>query len=141
MTVPVADILPGAGSSDPFGFTHFNNELYFTANNGGLGYELWKVRADGGVGFVSDIAPGAATSLPDELTVYRGELYFSADNGGLGEAFRGVRAPANPMLEVAKDHVFITIARIEAAGGFGPVLHHARPPPRRSSRASMRRRP
>src|SRR5207247_931763 len=72
------------GDSSPSGFTAFNNELYFSANNGGNGFELWKVRADGSVVLVHDIDPGAASSFPSGFTVLNTALYFSADDGPHG---------------------------------------------------------
>ena len=38
----VKDIDPGANSSYPSYMINVNNELYFTANDGSHGYELWK---------------------------------------------------------------------------------------------------
>ncbi len=36
------DINPGAGHSNPGDFTVFNGALYFSADDGTNGYELWK---------------------------------------------------------------------------------------------------
>jgi hypothetical protein len=41
--VQVADIFSGGGSSMPNGFTAFNGELYFVANDGISGFEPWKL--------------------------------------------------------------------------------------------------
>ena len=38
----VADIAPGDNSSDPSWFTNVNGTLYFQANDGANGAELWK---------------------------------------------------------------------------------------------------
>jgi len=55
----------------------YNNELYFSATDGGTGIELWKY--DGSATTrVADINPGSANSNPASLTVYNGVLYFAA---------------------------------------------------------------
>ena len=41
--VPVDDINAGAANSSPWGFTPFNDELYFQAYTVAQGSELWKV--------------------------------------------------------------------------------------------------
>ena len=101
-TVMVEDLYPGtyydqnaqtfrAYSSDPGPFTKFNGELFFPANDGDHGFELWKTDGtkDGTV-LVKDIAPGAFDGLPyggvySFLTPIGGELYFAADDGDHGE--------------------------------------------------------
>jgi ELWxxDGT repeat protein len=42
----VADINPGTGGSNPGDFTIFNNALYFSANDGVNGTEIWNVAPD-----------------------------------------------------------------------------------------------
>jgi ELWxxDGT repeat protein len=91
----VADIVAGAGSSDPYSLTPFDGRLYFVAD-GGTGDEL----------FVSDGSVGSATNLnlnptgasdPGSLTVIGSTLYFSATNGVDGRelwAITGSGAPA-----------------------------------------------
>src|SRR6201999_1878481 len=70
-TVMIADISPGGGgnnapSSSPFDFTAFNNAVYFVANDGTHGYELWKT--DGVVGgsttLVKDISTADQNTNP-----------------------------------------------------------------------------
>ncbi len=103
-TVMVADINQGthtdyysqqtyANSSDPSGLTNVNGTLFFTADDGTNGYELWK--SDGtaaGTVLVKDIRPGtytsyysgetsAASSRPIALTSFDKALFFIADNG------------------------------------------------------------
>ncbi|WP_301951384.1 ELWxxDGT repeat protein, partial [Microcystis aeruginosa] len=89
-TVLVADIRPGASgsvsSSDPFNLTVVGNTLYFSANDGVNGYELWK--SDGtaaGTVLVADIRPGASGSNPRNLRAVGSVLFFSADDGVNGE--------------------------------------------------------
>jgi ELWxxDGT repeat protein len=65
----VADILPGVGSSRPIRATYVNSTLFFQANDGTTGGELWK--SDGtnaGTVLVKDIQPGIASSNPSKST-------------------------------------------------------------------------
>jgi ELWxxDGT repeat protein len=78
-------IHPGAGSSWPGQLTNVRGTLFFTADDGANGSELWKT--DGtieGTQLVRDILPGAVGSLPNALTNVGGTLYFTADNGAAG---------------------------------------------------------
>jgi ELWxxDGT repeat protein len=63
----VADIFPGASSSFPSHMPNVNGELYFSANDGVHGTELWK--SDGtaaGTVMVKDIDPGVnSSSIPN----------------------------------------------------------------------------
>ncbi len=87
-TVLVKDINPGGGfflGSNPFDFTLFNGELFFTAEDATSGKELWK--SDGtaaGTVLVKDIWPGAQGSFLGGLTVFNGELFFGANDGSTG---------------------------------------------------------
>jgi ELWxxDGT repeat protein len=89
----VADIRSGVdnyGNEYGFGpddFVELNNKLYFTANDGDNGNELWV--SDGtedGTQLIADIAPGSASSYAFGLTEFDGKLYFSANDGENGEA-------------------------------------------------------
>ena len=69
------------GSSFPKNLTPFNKNLYFTANDGLNGVELWSINNRGlGEKIVKDIDPDGS-SMPDELTVVGNKLYFTADDG------------------------------------------------------------
>jgi ELWxxDGT repeat protein len=60
----------------------FNGRLFFSADNGVSGTELWV--SDGtaaGTGLVKDINPGSGSSEPDYLTVVGSRIFFSANNG------------------------------------------------------------
>ena len=86
-TVLVKDIWPGAfgpnpASSAPGNLTDVNGTLFFMANDGANGYELWK--SDGtaaGTVLIKDIHPGASGSLPSNLTNVNGTLSFIAVDG------------------------------------------------------------
>src|SRR6266545_6622960 len=90
-TVRVKDINLGPGGSDPFGFTVFNNALYFAANDGTSGHELWKTDGtEAGTVRVKDINPGAGGSAHFSsfgLTVFNNALYFLANDGTSGMEF------------------------------------------------------
>ena len=62
------------------------NTLYFEADNGINGSDLWK--SDGteaGTVMVKDIKNGGDSSSPGSLTAVGNTLYFSADDGVVGQ--------------------------------------------------------
>ena len=68
------------GSSNPSGFTIYNNELYFAAD-GGTGLEVWKTDGTAGGTVMAhnvNTDPDPSPSAPSNFTVYDGMLYFSA---------------------------------------------------------------
>ena len=78
----VADIRPGISGSSPGNLTAVGDTLFFSANDGSSGYELWK--SDGtaaGTVRVADIRPGIDSSDPRYLTTVGDTLFFSADDG------------------------------------------------------------
>lgn len=87
LTTQLKDIYPGtADGSYPYGFTVFNGEVYFQANDGANGYELWKTNGTpGGTVLVADTNPGAASSYPYYFTAANGALYFRATDGTTGD--------------------------------------------------------
>ena len=67
------------GMAYPANFTKIGNDIFFTANDGERGTELWKT--DGtyaGTYMVKDIAPGPDSSQPTQLVAMDGILYFFA---------------------------------------------------------------
>jgi ELWxxDGT repeat protein len=82
----VGGINPGAGSSNPDHLVNVNGTVYFAADDGTDGIELW--RTDGtnaGTTMVDDnvipdggINPGAGNASPNYLTNVNGTLYFEA---------------------------------------------------------------
>jgi ELWxxDGT repeat protein len=80
----VKDILVGAVGSYPFNLTEFGSEVYFYADDGTNGNELWKSNGTAsGTVMVKDIN-STDESYPDYLTVFAGALYFAADDGVSG---------------------------------------------------------
>lgn len=80
------DIAPGATPSYPERMENINGTLFFVANDGASGPELWK--SDGtpaGTALVRDIRAGAAGSWPTNFTNLNGTLYFTANDGVSGE--------------------------------------------------------
>ena len=78
-------------SSNPGGFTLFNDELYFSASDGDNGTELWKTDGtEDGTVLVKDIYPGENSydspynSNPYYFTLFNDELYFRASDADHG---------------------------------------------------------
>jgi ELWxxDGT repeat protein len=72
-------------ASAPEGFLAIGNTLYFQANDGKSGRELWK--SDGteaGTVIVKDIYAGFDNSMPEKLTAKGNILFFRANNGTSG---------------------------------------------------------
>ena len=79
------DINPGSGSSNICYLTDVNNTLFFAANNGINGMELWKTNGtDESTVLVKDINPGAPSSSIGYLTQAYNVLFFVANNGIAG---------------------------------------------------------
>jgi ELWxxDGT repeat protein len=89
------DINPGAGNNskpenqyltnESWPLTVFDGKLYFAANNGSKGLELWVTDGtETGTNMVKDIHSGSYSSYPKYLTELNGKLYFSANNGTNG---------------------------------------------------------
>lgn len=74
------------GNSNPTNFKTFNNKIYFSANDGSHGVELWM--SDGtaiGTTLFKDLNIGASGSSPSQLTVTSNHLYFVASDGAAGD--------------------------------------------------------
>ncbi|MEM8721502.1 MAG: ELWxxDGT repeat protein [Cyanobacteria bacterium P01_G01_bin.39] len=92
----LVDINPGAGnygvnSSYAAGFTEFNDKLYFNADDGQTGGELWV--SDGtkeGTQLLADIDPkvykySTGGSFPNDFTEFEDQLYFTTGDYGSRE--------------------------------------------------------
>lgn len=91
----VADIWPGASPGDPERMTVLGDKLYFNANDGTHGEELWSYEPTAGARLVADIVPGSGGSNPGELVALAGKGYFTAYDIDLGSQI-WVYDPAEP---------------------------------------------
>lgn len=88
----VVDLNPGDGnafpstlSGLPFELAAFEGELFFVADDGTTGPELWATDGTaGGTRLVKDVRPGSGGGQIQGLTVADGLLYFVADDGSTG---------------------------------------------------------
>jgi ELWxxDGT repeat protein len=83
--VMVKDIRSGSSGSAPICLTNVDGTLFFQANDGTYGAELWK--SDGteaGTVMVKNIQPGADGSCPEVLTNVNGTLFFRAGDDTSG---------------------------------------------------------
>jgi ELWxxDGT repeat protein len=83
----VVDLHPGAADSEPEELTVMGGELYFAANDGSLGRELWKTDGSAPPTLVVDINT-TGFSYIDECTALGALLIFEADDGSGRELFR-----------------------------------------------------
>ncbi len=93
-TGPVKDINPvvdaslpylGTFSSSPNNLTVANNAIFFQADDGSNGVELWKSDGTaGGTVMVKNIAPTNTSSYPSQLVYSNSKLFFTAANGTNG---------------------------------------------------------
>jgi len=95
----VTDLWPGAANGDPDSITAHFGKLYFKANDGEHGEELWvydpQAEQSTTPSLVADIIPDSGGSDPDGITVFEGKLYFAAYSENFGREFFEYD-PANP---------------------------------------------
>ena len=106
----------GSISSVTAQLTVFDDALYFIADNGETGGELWK--SDGteaGTQLVKNVNDRTATSQPRELRVFNDHLYFVASNGSRREWHKtdGTQAGTEQVTEIDffsfnPEHTFVT---------------------------------
>jgi ELWxxDGT repeat protein len=87
----LVDLYPGESNygskygSNPSNLVEFNGKLYFTADDGVHGNELFV--SDGtaeGTQLLVDLRPGENSSSPSNLVEFNDQLYFAANNGENG---------------------------------------------------------
>ena len=78
----VKDIYPGLSNATPTNLTDVNGTLFFSADDGDNGRELWTSHGTvAGTVLVKDIASGSRHSYPAYLTSIDEVLFFSASDG------------------------------------------------------------
>ncbi len=78
----VKDINFGSADSSPSLFEEMGGELFFTADDGISGMELWKTDGtDAGTVIVSNIAANGSSSWPGQKISVGDTLYFTANDG------------------------------------------------------------
>ncbi len=80
----VTNINPGAYGFLPSSLTLVGDTLFFVANDGSSGTELWKTDGTTPATRVSDINPGVSSSSPYFLTAVGNTLFFIANDGSSG---------------------------------------------------------
>jgi ELWxxDGT repeat protein len=94
-----ADIREGAGSSEPKYLTAVGDySIYFVADDGVWGRELWEIGPTGPPLLLEDIRTGSSGSYPWDLFNMDGTLYFTAESSNFGsEVFtlKGVTTGVN----------------------------------------------
>lgn len=89
-TIPLANINPGAASSNPDYFSPYNNLVIFQATDAAHGTEYWKTNGTpAGTTILKDINPGPGnmfsfTSLPFQYR-FNNKLFFVANDGTTGD--------------------------------------------------------
>ncbi len=71
------------GDSNPKHFVNLNDKIYFTANDGNSGNELFELDYNSGnqVLLVKDINTNTIDSNPGEKIIFKNKIYFAADDG------------------------------------------------------------
>jgi len=64
-------------------------KVFFAADDGSRGSELWMINGDPSAARCLEIRPGAAGSRPDGLTVLGGIIIFAAEDGTAGRELWG----------------------------------------------------
>ena len=75
--IQVSDIHPGASGSFPAEFQLYDGHLYFQADDGTSGTELWVYDGTSAT-MAANIADGSFASSPKDPVVYDGKLYFQS---------------------------------------------------------------
>lgn len=114
----IADINPGANGSNPsfsnYSIIEYNGALYFGADNGTNGVELWMYDGVNAPSMVVDLIAGATSFDPRHFYVFQNKLIFSAIDPTLGNElwqYDGVNNPTmvfdintNPSIGLHNSH-------------------------------------
>ncbi len=111
-----------SGSSNPSSLTAVGSTVFFAADDGVHGTELWKTDGTAaGTRMVKNIRPYGKSSYPDYLTSFKGALFFMADDGTHGqELWKSDGTKAGTVM--VKD---IHTGPKNQFGGNGTMLHQA----------------
>ncbi len=123
-TVRVADIRPGSAGSEPGGLTDVAGTLFFVADDGSTGRELWQSTGATAT-LVGDIYPGATGSDPTDLTAVGSTLFFAADDGTHGAELwhsDGTAPGTGLVKDVTPGSAGSTLGWLTAVNG-DPLLH------------------
>jgi len=97
----VKDIWPGIQGSTPAQLTNVNGSLFFTAEDGVHGREVWQSNGTAaGTMLVKAISPSFHGAYPLYLTNANGTLFFSANDGVHG-AEPWILGPVPPLVHAA----------------------------------------
>src|SRR5262249_38398778 len=81
-TAIIKDIAAGVPSSNPTGLLDVNGTVFFNANDGSHGQELWTSNgAAAGTNVVKDINDATLSSRPNPFIEFNGVAYFAAEEG------------------------------------------------------------
>jgi ELWxxDGT repeat protein len=107
----IYDVNPGANSSYPGFLTVMGTTLFFAANDGTRGTELWEVESEAqDVTLVEDIRPGTIGSYPRYMANVNGTLFFAATAGSSRELWRtnGTSGGTAPLFGFASGPYMLT---------------------------------
>jgi ELWxxDGT repeat protein len=116
-------IRPSSSGSYPDKLTNVGGTLFFRANDGTNGYELWRVNSSGLAEMVEDTIPGGgiaalnSSSNPSNLVYVGGTLYFSATDEGNG----------NELWRINKLGVAEIVEDVMPGGGINPGTANSNP--------------
>jgi len=124
--VPVSAINTADIQSDYQFLTNFNNKMYFRANDGISGEELWVFdKANNSTLQVADISAGSSNSSPSYLTIYNERLYFGVtDYYGSGQLWSH-DSNTNATMNVSASAYFSADATLEALTVYNDKLYFA----------------
>jgi ELWxxDGT repeat protein len=119
-TVQVAELGAGLAGSSPESLININGTLFFTANDGVTGRELYRLSPGSTGPQRLDIAPGISNAFPENLTVVNNTgLYFTAVTGANGLEIWKIGADGNPvpLREIRPGSFDSGAANLTAIGG------------------------
>jgi ELWxxDGT repeat protein len=93
--------------SSPDSFIDVNGTIYFRADNGVNGRELWKIDPTTGNAVQFEINPGSNGASINDLTIFNNTLYFTVDRSGVDRnGLWKIGANGNPERVLASNAIF-----------------------------------